>query len=269
MSRRTPNTGGDASGGIVARYCPVKRISVKEIRQMYDVFHQYYAETDMDTFIRDLSRKQGVILIRTRKDQRVVGFSTIVSLDMEIGRLRSRGVFSGDTIIEREFWGTRKLQVAFLIYLLREKLRRPFRPLYWLLISKGYKTYLLMANNFHNYYPHPEQSNPELLPVVRHYCDAMFPGHYDPDRGVLDFGEGAQHLKGEVAAITDDLKQRVPKIRFFEECNPTWHEGTELPCVGQVNLSAVTAFIAKVFRGYVSSLRTSARSGVMSAEQGK
>src|SRR5690606_276711 len=150
------------------------------------------AETDMDTFIRDLSRKQGVILIRTRTDQRGVGFSTIVSLDMEIGRLRSRGVVSGDTIIEREVWGTRKLQVAVLIFLLRDTLRRPFRSLYGLVSSKGYKPYLLMANNFHDYYPHAEQSNPELLPVIRHYCDAMSPGHCDPDRGGLNFGDGAQ-----------------------------------------------------------------------------
>ena len=56
------------------------------------------------------------------------------------------------------------------------------------LISKGYKTYLLLANNFHYYYPHPENSYPQLEPIVRHYCEEMFPGCYDAERGVLDFG---------------------------------------------------------------------------------
>ncbi|WP_131480126.1 hypothetical protein [Marinobacter halodurans] len=216
---------------------------------MYDVFRQYYAYTDMDSFIRDLNGKHGAILIRTRGENRVVGFSTIVSLDMAIGRMRARGVFSGDTIIEREYWGTRTLQIAFFLYVLKEKLRKPFRPLFWLLISKGYKTFLLLANNFHQYYPHPDGDCPELAPVVRHYCERLFPGHYDPDTGVLDFGENAQHLKEDVASITPELRQQVPKVRFFEERNPTWRRGTELPCVGEITLKTLMGFVLKAGRG--------------------
>lgn len=245
MSVHQPQPEPSSTPSIYARYCPINRISVQEIRQMYDVFHRYYAHAEMDDFIRDLSGKHGVILIRTRGEGRVVGFSTIVSLDMTIGRLKGRGVFSGDTIIEREFWGTRTLQVAFFMYVLREKLRKPFRPLYWLLISKGYKTYLLMANNFQQYYPHPDGECPELAPVIRHYCDRLFPGHYDSDRGILDFGDNAQHLKEGVASITPDLRQRVPKVRFFEECNPGWSQGNELPCVGEITLSTLLGFVFK------------------------
>lgn len=245
MSQHNLHANPPRQRAIYARYCPVARIGVVDIRQMYDVFCQYYAHTDMDTFVGDLSRKQGVILIRTRGEERVVGFSTVVSLDMTIGRLRGRGVFSGDTIIEREFWGTRTLQVAFFMYVLREKLRKPFRPLFWLLISKGYKTYLLLANNFQHYHPHPDGHCPELAPIVRYYCDRMFPSHYDPDRGVLDFGDNAQHLKEGVASITPDLRQRLPKVRFFEECNPGWSQGNELPCVGEITLATLLGFVFK------------------------
>lgn len=233
---------------LYARYRPINRISAIEIRQMYQVFQAYYAYTDIDTFLADLSKKSGVILIRTRGEKRVVGFSTIVSMPMTVGRLKGQGIFSGDTIIEREYWGTRSLQLAFYRYIIREKLRKPFRPVFWLLISKGYKTYLLLANNFESYYPHPENHYPELDYVVRHYCEELFPGCLDDEKGILYFGETAQCLKDGVAGVTDDLRKSHPKIRFFEECNPTWMNGTELPCVGVVNSRTLANFALKAFR---------------------
>lgn len=245
MSAYEQSVAQSSTNPVYARFTPIKRVSVKDIRQMYDIFCRYYGFTDMDTFVSDMSKKSGVIMIRRKDTDRVVGFSTVVSMNMEIGRMKGRGIFSGDTIVEREYWGNRALQMAFFRYVLKEKLKRPMTPLFWLLISKGYKTYLLLANNFHYYYPHPENRYPQLEPIVRHYCEEMFPGCYDAERGVLDFGENAQFLKNEVAAITDDLRQRVPKIRYFEERNPTWTRGTELPCVGQVNMASMVAYVKK------------------------
>lgn len=236
------------SDKLQARYRPISRISVVEIRQMYQVFQAYYAHTDIDTFLEDLSKKSGVILIRTRAEKRVVGFSTIVSMPMTVGGLKGQGIFSGDTIIEREYWGTRSLQLAFYRYVIREKLRKPLRPLFWLLISKGYKTYLLLANNFERYYPHPENHYPELDGIVRHYCEELFPGSFDNEKGILDFGDMAQCLKEGVAGVTEDLRETHPKIRFFEECNPTWMTGTELPCVGVINARALANFALKAIR---------------------
>ena len=226
----------DRQRSVYARYLPINRVSVIEVQQMYRIFESYYAHTDLDTFLRDMSKKSGVILIRTRGDHQVVGFSTIVNMAMPIGRLQSRGVFSGDTIVEKAYWGSRALHLAFYRYIIWQKIRKPFTPLFWLLISKGYKTYLLLANNFERYYPHPEHRCPELFPVVRTYCDSLFPGHYDPDREILDFGQQAQRLKEGVAAVTDELARRHDKIRFFAERNPSWQQGTELPCVGVVTL---------------------------------
>lgn len=257
-----------ANNSVHARFTPVERVSVGDIRQMYDIFHRYYGHTDMDTFVKDMSKKSGVILIRRKDDNRIVGFSTVLTREIEIGRLKGRGIFSGDTIVEKEYWGNKALQKAFFKYVLTQKLSRPFQPLYWLLISKGYKTYLTLANNFVDYYPHPENRCPQLEPIVRHYCDEMFPGCYDPERGILDFGENAQFLKNDVAAITDELRQTVPKIRYFEECNPTWTRGTELPCVGHVNAANVVAYLKKWFSMRLKSKKTAYVAGAASGKAG-
>ena len=39
-------------------------------------------------------------------------------------------------------------------------------------------------------------------------------------------------LKGDVAEITDAMRRENHKIDFFEQRNPEWRRGTELPCVG-------------------------------------
>lgn len=218
-----------------ARYVPISRVSVELMRKMYDVYHRYYDNISLDLFSKDMVEKNGVFVIEERSTGRTVGFSTLKVLDMEVGGRRVTGVFSGDTIIEKEYWGTRVLQMQFFMKMIREKLKRPHRPLFWLLISKGYKTYLLLANNFYTYHPHPEGRFDYLSEHVENYCRTLFPESFCQQRRLLDFGEGYTFLKEDVAGITEDMRRSNAKIRFFEQCNPSWQRGTELPCIGLVD----------------------------------
>lgn len=103
-----------------------------------------------------------------------------------------------------------------------------------MLISKGFKTYLLLANNFFTYYPHFKGKNQRLSGVVDSYCRQYFGDYYDPASKILNFGNDYQPLKENVAPITEIMRSNNPKIKFFEERNPNWVQGTELPCVGEI-----------------------------------
>ena len=231
-----------------ARFEPLHKLTGADREQMYSLFERYYLHSDRATFQEDLQKKSGAIVVRRKTDGVIVGFSTIVSMPLNSQIHKARGIFSGDTVLEKEYWGDKSLNRAFFAHVVREKLRRPFQPLYWLLISKGYKTYLLLANNFQRYYPHPEGQHPELEPLVRRYSDWMFGENYDPQRGLLDFGERAQRLRASVAPIDDGLRRREPKIHYFERLNPSWEQGTELPCVGHVNLVGILHYLGKSLR---------------------
>lgn len=222
---------------VTARYRPINRVSPADILQMYGIFSRYYENSDLETFVSDMSRKTGVFILYPRGRKEIVGFSTVAKMDMEVDGRRIKGVFSGDTIIEREYWGSRALPLAFFLYLVRTVMRHPVTPVFWLLISKGYKTYLLMANNFFRFYPHPQNRYQEYQSLIPQYCERLFPGYYDSSRGVLDFGETYQRLKADVAPITDQVRQASAAAAFFETCNPEWHRGTELPCVGRAGFS--------------------------------
>lgn len=231
---------------LTSSFRSVDAISAPEILAMHKLFTQFYANADAETFLKDLSKKSGAILVHDPESGEIRGFSTVMTMPLWDGEREVLGVFSGDTILDPAYWGDRALKDGFARYLVKLLITKPGTPIYWLLISKGYKTYLLLANNFGNYYPrHDRPNDPKLKRLVEAYCHKMFPGKYDELNGVLDFGNGSQCLKEEVAPITEEAMAAEPAIRYFAERNPEWQRGVELPCVGEVSLSLLWPYLDK------------------------
>lgn len=237
----------------------ISSLSVVELKEMHEVFGKYYRNADLETFFLDINKKQYVLLMTDRDDGRIIGFSTIALMDLDYGGKKVIGFFSGDTILEKEYWGSRRWQLTWALFFFRIKLANPLTPIFWLLISKGYKTYLLLANNFTNYYPKVDGNDPRLEKVVDFYCDELYSEYYIKEDKILDFGGQYQSLQEGVAEICDDLKEGSPKIEYFEKRNPNWRQGTELPCVGIMEFSALVNFVKKIAKEKLSRIR---RSGI-------
>jgi hypothetical protein len=60
-------------------------------------------------------------------------------------------VYSGVTIIRSEYWGTPQLPSTWIKTVL-EKSAEMVQPLYWLLISSGYKTYRFLTVFYKEFY---------------------------------------------------------------------------------------------------------------------
>lgn len=218
---------------------PISGITVTNIKQMYDLYASYYENTSLDIFLNDLSKKSGAILVTRKSDDKIVGFSTQTFFDIKVDGKRVRGIFSGDTIIEKRYWGNNNLGGVFYRLVMKERIKRPFIPFYWFLISKGYKTYLLLTNNFYNYYPSIKGNKEEYRRVTEAYCEQLFPDAFDKENMLLNFGDDYVRLKDDVATITPELSAANPKIAFFEKANPTWRRGTELPCLAACDYESV------------------------------
>lgn len=236
---------------LITRYQKVQTLTVTDVLRMHALFEAHYASGPLSTFLDDLSRKEGVFMVRRRSDGEIVGFSTLGVYRFNVGGRRIKGLFSGDTIIESAHRGSRTLQQAFAWKLFVEAIKAPLTPQYWLLISKGYKTYLLMARNFSEFHPRRDHPNPQMAAMVRDYCEAMFPGKLNEQTMLLHFGEDANRLKPDVADITEAMRQD-PDIRHFEQLNPTWAQGTELPCIARCDLRefarSIGPFLQKVWQ---------------------
>lgn len=253
---------------LTTRYQKVQTLTVTDVARMHALFEAHYASSPLSTFLDDLYRKEGVFLVRRRSDGEIVGFSTLGVYRFEIGGRQVKGLFSGDTIIESAHRGSRTLQQAFAWKLFIEAIKAPLTPQYWMLISKGYKTYLLMARNFPDFHPRRDHPNPAMAGLVRDYCEAMFPGKLDEGTMLLHFGDDANRLKPDVADITDEMRLD-PDIRHFERLNPTWAQGTELPCIARTDLSAffqaIVPFLGKVWRSKVAARRAAPKPAAQSA----
>jgi len=199
----------------------IARLSRGQRDEMFALFSQYYDCIERDRFDADLDEKDAVILLTAAGA--IQGFSTLKTLPVRVGRRTHYGVYSGDTVLAREYWGQRVLGKVFLRYLFKQKLRRPLRPFWWFLISKGYKTYLLMANNFGEHWPRHERPTPDdRQEILDRFGEAYFPDY-----------ESLGQLKFHVTPITDEQRE-VPRIAFFEEKNPTWMNGSELACLARM-----------------------------------
>lgn len=214
---------------------------------MWRVFARYYDGVRYDRFERDLSTKTDAILLLDESDQ-VVGFSTI-----EVIRTAPSGrdvivVYTGDTIVERKYWGQTALQNGFARFIVALKLGNPTTPVYWFLISKGYKTYLLLSRNFVDYWPRHDAELPvSEKALVDRLASDKFAEAYDPERGILLMQGRDGFLKPGIAPIDQKLLD-APDVRFFNERNPTHEQGDELCCLGVVDFKFMAAFVAKRVR---------------------
>ena len=240
-------------GKLKAEGMAISALSQDNIRDMFQLFSQYYSNIDFVQFQQDLHQKDHVFLLKDCKDNNIQGFSTLVGLEAEINGQHVRGMFSGDTVVHENYWGQGTLGVAFLKHLFFEKLKKPAIPLYWFLISKGYKTYLLMANNFPVHYPrHEKPTPPDMQHIINAFGHTLYPEHYHAESGVIQFSH--QHLKtkdclkAEVTPITSAMCDSNARIAFFATQNPHWEKGDELACIAEMTFLMPFAYALKTFK---------------------
>lgn len=237
-------------GRLKAKVVSLNEVKLPERAKMFRLYKKYYANCEIEKFQYDLLSKDKVILLHSVIDGELQGFSTLkhVHLTLPQGK-KVRGIFSGDTVIEKAYWGDKALNMAFSLYLFKEKYKKPMTPLYWFLISKGFKTYLLLANNFPVYYPNPDVSTPlEMAQIMDKFSLSFFPKAYNCETGTLNFGEGYDRLKVSVAPIDEDLLLRSKKVSFFVQKNPHWERGEELVCLGLFNWKVPASVLLKIVK---------------------
>ena len=233
------------AGTLVAETVAVASLDRATREAMWALYASYYDRADAARFQADLSEKDDVIVVRDAADGSVQGFTTLCSYAHEVDGKRVRVVFSGDTIIAQAYQGQSALQRAFVRYVMRAVLRHR-EPVYWFLISKGYKTYLLMSRNFLEYWPRHDRPTPAWpAALLRSLASARFGRHYRADLGIVRFDPPGPRLLAWVAPVEAAARER-PDVAFFLAANPGWADGDELCCVGRVDLAMGTNYLRRL-----------------------
>lgn len=216
--------------------CSIKALSLENRNRMFQIMTQYYERMVRETFDSDLNEKTDVILLLDN-NRDIQGFSTLLlQYDSNEGK-KYITIFSGDTVLDKQYWGNGALATAFGQYLLRIKMKHPFTEVYWLLISKGFKTYLLMANNFPLHFPrHEKRTSRRAQHIMDKFYSGRFGKDYFPQDGIIRFAkEKSSYIKDFNHEIGEQERQN-PRVAFFESKNPKWFHGEELACIAKVTL---------------------------------
>jgi hypothetical protein len=201
-----------------------------------------YVETDRASYEKKLHALPEVGLWRTRSGE----LAGLVSLDVYRvdweGRRRVV-FFTSSVVIDERFRGRNLvLQTGVRAYL-REKLRHPLEPAYWLFDTFSYKSYLLLPRNLAEYWPRREVETP---PAVSRFIDRLARDRYgsawSPATGVVR--HGAKRLRPATAPI-DAAVLRDLDVEFFERVNPGHRDGDMLVCLVPLSIAGFLRPLAR------------------------
>jgi hypothetical protein len=208
------------------------------VERLYALHAEHYDGTDSARFRADLAEKEWVILLREAATDAPVGFSTQRVMDVRVDGKPVRALFSGDTIIHRDYWGSQELVRAWCRFAGLLKSRCGDRPLYWFLISKGYRTYLYLPLFFHEFYPRHDRPTPAFEQrLITALGQTKYPAEFDPETGLIEVAGPHDRLKPELDS--SPARVRNPHVAFFLERNPRYSEGVELACVAEISPSNI------------------------------
>jgi hypothetical protein len=230
---------------IQSRIVPVVEIAPADAYAMYEILARHYDCVSLEQFLLDLSEKECVLVLRNA-DEAICGFSTQKVFRVSVGGTPVRAVFSGDTIVDRAYWGEQELGRCWCRYVSSVYWDEPDVPLYWFLISKGYRTYLYLPLFFESFYPNCEVPTPafeqRLLDTL---AAGKFPDHYRPASGLIEFPQSQGQLKPHLAEVPE-RRLRDPHVQFFLKRNPGYATGHELACLAEISPLNMKLFAGRI-----------------------
>lgn len=226
----------------------VRRETLTEAQraQMLALMQLCYAGVSAERFASDLADKQYVILLSVRRTAELAGFSTMRVAEEVLDGKPVVVAFSGDTVIHPDWWGQKELQVQFARFMLARKVRQPLRPVLWLLLSGGYKTYLLAVNNFPLTLPRFDwEAPPARTAFLQALATRWFGSQYDAARGTLRFDGTHYRVRDGIAPIDHEARAH-PHIAYFAERNPRHVDGEELVCLAEIRVSDLARAVGRI-----------------------
>lgn len=202
-----------------------------------------------EDFIRDLEEKDVVVLLRREScDGEIVGFSTLMLLDLPIANRKVKAVFSGDTTVLPEFRTSGGIGIEIGRYFMKALKAFSEHEIYYVLISKGWRTYKVLPFFFKTYAPkHDMPTSIHDKAVMDAFGSVKYPGDYDPDQGLIMFSKETQRL---IPGSIDAVPPHDPDVHtmFYLQKNPTYLSGTELVCVGRVQVENFAAPLTRLLK---------------------
>ena len=218
-------------------------LSEAQIAQLYTLYATYYGGTSPELFRRGLHEKDQILILQDGNTP--IGFTTLKILHTQHQNQPIRAIFSGDTIIQHDYWGSQTLPLAWCELIGKIQAQQPHIPLYWLLIVKGDRTYRYLNVFSKHYYPNRKTPTPPpIQSLIDQLARERFGEHYQPQRGIVHYPQSQGHLK---AQWHNSPSSRNPEAQFFAQKNPHYQQGDELVCLTLLAAENLKSFALRGF----------------------
>lgn len=210
---------------------PVGEYTEQEIVTMYQLMAEFYDNVDEAVFRRDFFDKDYCLSLE-HETAGLVGFTTQKQMEVDIGEKTVHGIFSGDTIIHKKYWGDVTLFKVWANFWF--DFAESYEEFYWFLICKGYKTYRILPLFWQEFYPNFRMATPSYEKrIIDAYAGRIYPGEYNPETGVIEYKSVKDKLKEGVADIGEH-EMKNQDIAYFCRTNPGYTEGNDLACLARI-----------------------------------
>lgn len=217
-------------------------LSQENISQMFILMEKNYIGINFESFCKDLDQKDSIFLFHN--NHTIFGFTGLKLLPFQFEDQEILIAYSGDTVLEESFRGSLSIPVNWGIYMLKLSENHP--NLYWLLTSKGFRTYRYLSVFFKEFIPMPNQSNEFLVRLRMQVANKFFPNEYETKLGILNRGENCQTIRNIVADQNAMNGSKDPFVQFFKQSNPDFDKGKELVCLAHFHFSNINQYILRI-----------------------
>ena len=228
----------NAVSGVQFKLVSRADLTVLQRESMIQLLAHHFEGVTREQFARDLAEKNLALLLQ--RDDRLVGFSTQLAYTTKFEGESVNVIYSGDTIVAPEAWGTTALPRAWVagVNALRAKL--PPGRCYWLLLTSGFRTYRFLPVFWREFFPRFDQATPPEMERLREQlARERFGPQFDAAAGVVRF-TNPQRLCAGLEQVPAGREQDS-HTEFFLSQNPGHAGGDELVCLTELCPDNLTA----------------------------
>jgi hypothetical protein len=205
---------------------------------MFELLVRHFDGVTRAQFDRDLAAKNWVVAVR--RNERLIGFTTLrVTTSLSTGAPVT-AIYSGDTIVAPEAWGSPALARAWIAAINHIRAEWPDRPCYWLLLTSGFRTYRFLPVFWREFFPRFDAPIPPCTQLLMtQLAREEYGTWFDEVSGIVRL-PAPQRLRGRLAAVPQG-REANPHVAFFLAHNPGHHCGDELVCLTEISPTNLTA----------------------------
>ena len=213
--------------------------------ELYRLLTDHFEGVTRDVFNRDLAEKNLVLTLR--RNGHLVGFSTLLACRTWVDGRPYNIIYSGDTIVAPEAWGSTALPRAWVAGVEALRATLPEGRCFWLLLTSGFRTYRFLPVFWREFYPSFDSPTPLFTRrLIQAAASERFGSQYDSRLGVVRFSQ-PQRLRARLAVIPDG-READPHVSFFVSLNPGHAAGDELVCLTELCAENLTAAGRRMMR---------------------